>query len=147
MRPLPSDVVHLDPDVRAVVRTKIGHESVPVRDLLPYVFDWRAIEPDVPQTLYVWEGYLADVRAGRKTSTIRVDDPASPGAASWSSTMTNTLPAESTIGKLTEEAARQDGFADLAELHRALRMHYPGIEDDTPTDIVHFRLADQQRPR
>jgi len=61
--------------------------------------------------------------------------------------MTNTLPAESTIGKLTEEAARQDGFADLAELHRALRMHYPGIEDDTPTDIVHFRLADQQRPR
>jgi len=61
----------LDPDIRAVVRTKIGPprsrpgEAVPVRDFLSYVSDWRAVEPDVSQRQYVWEDRLEDIRADR----------------------------------------------------------------------------------
>ena len=141
----------LYPEIRAVVRTKIGHEAKPVRDLLPFVFDWREIEPANPQTLYVWEGYLDAIRAGSKTSTVRVDDPASVGPCrlvfdhdSQGTATTEfveiTKVVEGTAGDLTDDDARRDGFADLTELKAALTTHYPGIEDRTKVDVVHFRL-------
>lgn len=141
----------LYPEIRAVVRTKIGHETRPVRELLPYVFDWREIEPDTPQTLHVWEGYLDAIRSGSKTSTVRVDDPATVGTCrlvfdhdsqgtATSQLVEITRVVEGTAGDLTEDDARRDGFADLTELRAALATHYPGIEDRTRVDVVHFRL-------
>ncbi|MEQ3550481.1 ASCH domain-containing protein [Pseudonocardia nematodicida] len=141
----------LYPGIRAVIRTKIGHEAVPVRELLPFVFDWRELEPGVPQTLYVWEGYLDAIRAGTKTSTVRVDDPATVGPCrlvfdhdSEGTTTTQLVEitdvVEGTAGELTDDDARRDGFADLTGLTTALATHYPGIEDRTKVDVVHFRL-------
>ena len=142
----------LYPQIRAVVRTKLGHEARPVRELLPFVFDWREIEPDVPATLYVWEGYLDAIRVGTKTSTVRVDDPAMVGpcrlvfdhdseGTATTELVEITEVVEGTAGDLTDDDARRDGFADLAELKAALATHYPGIEDQTKVDVVHFRLS------
>lgn len=142
----------LYPGIRAVVRTKTGHTAVPVRDLLPYVFDQRDLEPDVPQTLYVWEGYLDSIRTGAKTSTVRVDDPATVGPCllvfdhDSEGTATTELVqitdvVEGAAGDLTDDDARRDGFADLAELRAALATHYPGIADDTKVDVIHFRAS------
>ena len=41
---------------------------------------------------------------------------------------------------LTDEHARADGFAGLAELHAALDRHYPGLAPDDDVDVVVFRL-------
>ncbi|ANY07238.1 ASCH domain-containing protein [Pseudonocardia sp. HH130630-07] len=142
----------LYPEIRAVVRTANGLAAVPVRDLLPYVFDQRALEPGVPQELHVWEGYLDAVRSGAKTSTVRVDDPATAGPCrlrfDHADTGTTTVePVDvtdvvgCTVRDLTEDDARRDGFADLAALRRALAGHYPGIDDDTPVDVIRFRRS------
>jgi len=74
----------LDPDIRAVVRTKIGPpEAVPVRDFLSYVSDWRAVEPDVSQRQYVWEDRLEDIRADRWTARSASTIPRRQGGVSW----------------------------------------------------------------
>lgn len=143
----------LYPDSRAIVRSKAGLTAVPVRDLLPYVYDWRETEPGNPQTLYVWDEYLDAIRRGAKTSTIRVDDPAAPGPCrlvfdhddeGTSTTLFAeiTSVAEGTAGGLTAEDALRDGFTSLDDLRHALETHYPGIEDGTKVDVVHFRIAE-----
>ena len=42
---------------------------------------------------------------------------------------------------LTEEQAQRDGFASLTELHKALDMHYPGLEMEDSIDVVTFELS------
>lgn len=139
----------LDPAIEFVVRGANGLVAVPVRDLLPFAYDWRAAEE--PQRLYMWEGYEAAIRDGSKLQTIRIDDPFTPGPARLvfekESGETVTLGAEVTEvravtrGDLDDDDARRDGFADLGELHHGLDQHYPGLADTDRVDVVSFVLA------
>lgn len=138
-----------DPAIQCVVRGSNGLEAVSVAELLPYAYDWRAVER--PQKLYMWEGYERAIREGTKRQTIRVDDPFYPGPAQLvfekdsgevmtiDATVTSVTPTRRR--NLTEEQARRDGFASLTELHEALDTHYPGLVMDDSVDVVTFELT------
>ncbi|WP_228717663.1 ASCH domain-containing protein [Allosaccharopolyspora coralli] len=141
-------LLDIAPTIRCVVRDANGLTAVPVRDLLPHAFDWRAAEQ--PQRLYMWEGYEDSIRDGSKRQTIRVDDPFRPGEArivfEKDSGDVVEIPADiasvntAARAALTEQDAQHDGFTDLAELHAALDQHYPGLGPEDPIDIVSFTL-------
>ncbi|MBM7815718.1 cytidine deaminase [Brevibacterium paucivorans] len=138
-----------DPAIDCVVRGSNGLEARSVSELLPHAFDWRAME--LPQKVFMWEGYESAIRDGSKRQTIRVDDPFHPGPAQLvfekESGEVITLDANVTSvvatrrRDLTEEHAQQDGFASLADLHEALDMHYPGLEMENCVDVVSFELS------
>lgn len=140
----------IDPAIQCVVRGSNGLEALTVAELLPHAYDWRAMER--PQQVFMWEGYELTIRDGSKRQTIRVDDPFRPGPAllvfEKENGETVTLDANVTSVlatrrcDLTEEHARRDGFASLADLHEALDMHYPGLEMEDSVDIVAFELSD-----
>lgn len=139
----------IDPAIQCVVRGSNGLEALSVAELLPHAYDWRAMER--PQQVFMWEGYESTIRDGSKRQTIRVDDPFRPGPAllvfEKENGETVTLDANLTSVlatrrcDLTEEHARRDGFASLADLHEALDMHYPGLEMEDSIDIVAFELS------
>lgn len=139
-----------DPSIQCVIRSHNGLEAVSVDRLLPHAFDWRAAE--LPQKIYMWEGYEPAIRSGSKRQTIRVDDPFRPGPAQLvfekESDEVVTLDANVTEVRtvsreaLTEEHAQRDGFASLAELQAALDMHYPGLTATDPVDVVTFELRE-----
>lgn len=139
------------PDIRVIIRGKGGLEAVPVTELLPHVFDWRALVPGAePQRIYFHPAYLAGFRAGTKTSTIRFQDPVRSGAAllvfetddgevSFEGEVTGLE--EKPLRELTDEDAVRDGFVDRGDLRAALADHYPGIPDDARVEIVHFACS------
>ena len=139
-----------DPAIQCVIRVSNGLEAATVSELLPHAYDWRATE--LPQKVFMWEGYEPAIRDGSKRQTIRVDDPFRPGPAQLvfekESGETSTIAATVTSVlatrrcDLTEEQAQRDGFASLAELHQALDMHYPGLEMEDNIDVVTFELSD-----
>lgn len=140
----------LDPSITCVVRTANGHAAVPVRDLLPHAYDWRAVETD-PQRIYMWEGYEELIRSGAKRQTIRIDDPFRVGPVELvfdkESGDVSTIPALVTDvctverAGLTELDAQRDGFDTLADLRSALDQHYPGLADDYTVDVVTFEVV------
>lgn len=138
----------VEPDIQCVVRGSGGLEAPTVADLLPNAFDLRAL--DAEQCLYMWEGYEEAIRSGAKRQTIRLDDPFKEGPAQIifekDSGETVTIPSQVTsvdtmkVVELTEEHAKKDGFASLAELHQALQRHYPGLSEEDPVDVVSFEI-------
>lgn len=143
------ELLNLDPAIQCVVRDSSGLKAVPVSELLPYAYDWNAVEQ--PQKIYMWEGYEASIRDGSKRQTIRIDDPFHPGPAqivfekgngevvTIDATVTSVV--ETSYRELTVEQARRDGFASLAELHQALNTHYPDLAEDDMTDVVSFEIG------
>lgn len=139
----------LDPSIACIVRTANGHAAVPVRELLPYAYSWRAVEAGA-QRIYMWEGYEQLVRSGAKRQTIRIDDPFRVGPAELvfekESGEVTTIPAIVTDVRtversaLTELDARRDGFDELADLHTALDRHYPGLAHNDTVDLVTFEV-------
>ena len=139
----------IDPAIQCIVRGSNGLEALCVSDLLPHAYDWRAME--LPQKVFMWEGYEPAIRDGSKRQTIRVDDPFRPGPAQLvfekESGEVTTVDAKVTSVistrrcDLTEEQAQRDGFASLTELHKALDMHYPGLEMEDNIDVVTFELS------
>lgn len=140
----------LDPSIACIVRTANGHTAVPVRELLPYAYDWQAVEAG-PQRIYMWEGYEELIRSGSKQQTIRIDDPFRVGQAEAvfekESGEVTTIPAVVTDVRtversgLTELDAQRDGFDTLADLHAALDQHYPGLSDHDTVDLVTFEVG------
>ena len=52
-----------------------------------------------------------------------------------------------TVGELTDEDARLDGFSNREELINALRGHYKYVNDDSPAHVIVFRLVERfERP-
>lgn len=143
-------VFDLDPSIRFVLREPSGLATRSAAELLPFAYDWHAVKE--PQRIYMWEGYEQMVRSGAKTQTVRVDDPFWPGAAqivfersggevvALPATVTEVL----TIARsaLTEEIARCDGFATVAEIQDDLERHYPGLGAQEPVDVVRFVLGE-----
>lgn len=139
----------LDPAIACIVRGPGGLEAIEVRELLPHAYHWRAA--DELQRIHMWPGYEERIRSGAKQHTIRVDDPFRVGPAvlvfGQEDGTTVTLDAEVNgvdrlpRAQLTEEHAANDGFASLDQLHRALEMHYPGLDDHAEVDVVAFHLT------
>lgn len=138
-----------DPAIVCVVRTSAGLEPLTAADLLPHAH-LPGAESGV-QRINMWEWYEGIVRDGSKRQTIRIDDPFRPGpalivfdkAGGGSTVLGAVVDSVVPVARrdLTEEIARRDGFADLAELNAALDRHYPGLGDDALTDVVTFRLS------
>ncbi|MGN7157704.1 ASCH domain-containing protein [Dietzia cercidiphylli] len=130
-----------------IVRTANGHAAMPVRDLFPYAYNWRAVKAG-PQRIYKWEGYEELIRSGAKRQTIRIDDPFRAGPAevvfekdSGEVTAIPTIVTDvRTVERsgLTELDVQRDGFETLADLHSALDQHYPSLADDDTVDLVTF---------
>ncbi|QUH01739.1 ASCH domain-containing protein [Saccharopolyspora erythraea] len=137
---------------RVVVHGPNGLEAVGIRELLPHAFDWHAYEPGGPgPALHMHPAYLDAVRAGAKTTTVRVHDPVSPGpvrlvfdGGGGTSTRIDAVVTEvraASLRELTDEDARRDGFDDRQALLEALELHYPGIAPATRVDVVRFETA------
>jgi cytidine deaminase len=136
------------PEIRVVLRREIGLVSVPVVDLLPYAFDQRTLGQ---QVLYMDADYLDAVRGGTKQTTMRVHDPVAPGPVRFVFAGVNgdtsveavvTRVESRVVTDLGDADAVRDGFADRVALLEALRRHYPGLDESTELDIVHFRVTD-----
>jgi cytidine deaminase len=137
------------PDIRVVVRGRAGLASMPIRDLLPYAFDQRALGQ---QALYLDAAYLDAVRSGAKQTTIRVHDPVDPGPIRFVVERDGEEPVtvaalvtrveSKPVAELDDADAVRDGFADRGALLAALERHYPGLDPSTAVDVVHFRLSD-----
>ncbi|MER6448048.1 ASCH domain-containing protein [Streptomyces venezuelae] len=101
-----------------------------------------------PQTLYFHPDYLDAVRAGRKTTTVRLRDRVETGPVSLVFELAEELAlpgvvkrvTAKTVAELSDADARADGFDDLAALQGALRYHYPGIGPADDVTVVHFTL-------
>jgi hypothetical protein len=93
--------------------------------------------------------YLELVRSGAKRTTIRFRDPFKRGGADliFETDPAVVLPAQITrvsrkrVADLTDEDARADGFADLAELMERLRGHYDDLQPTDEIDVVYFDLT------
>ena len=141
----------IDPSIRFVMREAAGLTTRTARELLPSAFDQTVLE--APQRIHMWEGYEPLIRSGAKRQTLRVDDPFRPGPATLvfekADGQVVDMPAEVTAvrslssGELTEDDAVRDGFTTLAELRTALDRHYPGLDAESPVDVVTFELTAQ----
>jgi cytidine deaminase len=138
------------PGIRVLIPTADGIRSIAAADLLPHAYIWTARPSAAPgQTLYFHPGHLDAVRAGTKTTTVRLRDPVALGPVDlvFELDAEVRLPAEVTgvrpkrFAELTEADALADGFRDLDELHGRLRFHHPDIAPDDDVVIVHFRLT------
>lgn len=102
------------------------------------------------QTIDFHPDYLAPVRAGTKTTTVRYRETITPGRATLvfagkettskvAATVTEVVPRR--LSDLTDADARADGFADRAELVERLRaLHYPDMPDDADITVVRFTV-------
>ncbi|WP_216404656.1 ASCH domain-containing protein [Arcanobacterium phocae] len=134
-----------DPAITCVMRDDAGlHEALASQ--LPM----RECTALAPQQINMWEGYETLVMSGQKKQTIRLDDPFVVGPAqivfdkdSGRVIVDAVVTAVRTckLPELTEDDARRDGFASLAELYSALHQHYPQLPADPPVDIVTYELA------
>lgn len=134
-------LLDLHPDAHVVVPGDAGPRTVPVRALLPDSYR----QPDAaPERLVRFSAaYYDDVAAGRKTTTVRHDDPVVTGPA-WlvfeedGDVPVRRLPGvvESVEPRLLDPAVPTD-----AALHRSLLRHYPALPPDAALDVVTFRVV------
>jgi cytidine deaminase len=131
-------LLDLHPDVLVAIPADGGPLVRPVRKLLPDAF----LHPDSVARRIVRfnKRYYEPIVAGRKTSTIRYDDPIAPGPAIFyfeddeacrtlSGTVTGTE--RHPLDKLTAVQAQ------------GLRSHYPGLPSDADVDVVTFTVEVQ----
>ncbi|MER6677282.1 ASCH domain-containing protein [Streptomyces sp. NPDC000983] len=140
-------LLDLHPDVTVAVPTDDGPALRPIRNLLPDTY----FHPDADARRIVRfnKRYYEDIAAGRKTSTVRHDDPIALGSAIFlfeDDAVHRTLNGTVTgierhrLDRLTTEQARLDGFTSLDEFKKGLQDHYPGLPSDAEVDLVTFTI-------
>jgi cytidine deaminase len=95
-------------------------------------------------------GHLAAVRDGSKRVTMRFGDPVRVGSALLVFELDDeiSLPGRivstvtKTVGGITDEEAREDGFAGAAEVLPGLRDYYPELRLTDEIVIVRFEVDD-----
>ena len=135
------------PDIHVLVPTAGGIRALPVSDLLPHTYRWRAHEV---QRLRFRGDHLAAVRDGRKRVTMRFNDPVQVGPALLVFELDDEVFIHgyiaSTVAKpiraLTDEDARADGFGSAVEVLPGLRDYYPDLTEDDEIVIVRFELTE-----
>ena len=144
-------IYDLSPAIHFIVREPNGLTTRTAAELLPFAYDWRAAE--LPQKIYMWEGYESVIRSGAKQQTIRIDDPFRLGPADLvfekedgdvvSIAASVTAVRSVSRDELTEDDAKLDGFDSLSDLHAALDQHYPGLQPSSGIDVVSFDVRDR----
>lgn len=125
-----------------------GPTRVRVSSLLPGAF-LRADASARPRVVSFSAQYFDDVVQGRKTSTLRFDDPTAIGAVTFvfefddgprtlSGEVTGIRPA-SMRQLMEEDDDAIDGAGSGAALLAALRRHYPGLTSSSRMEKVSFR--------
>ncbi|OJX73975.1 ASCH domain-containing protein [Leifsonia sp. 71-9] len=142
-------LLDLHPDVLVAVPTPAGPQLRPIRKLLPdtYVFP----DADGSRIVRFHKRHYETVASGRKTVTVRHDDPIALGPALFvfedddeHRTLRGTVTTveRRTFDTLTAEHARLEAGATLAELRSGLLQHYPGLSGDDEVEVVGFVLED-----
>lgn len=140
-------LIDIHPDILVAVPTEAGAQLRPIRKLLPdtYVFP----DANARRIVRFNKRYYDDVATGRKTATVRYDDPITVGAALFvfeDGDAHRTLPGVVTgveryaLDRLTHEQARLEPDATLAGLKDGLKAHYPDMPDDAEVDVVTFAV-------
>lgn len=135
------------PDIHVIVPIGEGHQVVQTGDLLPYTYRWQTQQL---QRLRFRATHLSAVRDGSKRVTMRWRDPVQVGPAllvfefddefSLLGRITSTV--SKPIGSITDEEAREDGFASAADVLPGLRDYYPELQSSDEIVIVRFGVDD-----
>ncbi|UJH70275.1 ASCH domain-containing protein [Ornithinimicrobium sp. INDO-MA30-4] len=147
-------VMHdLHPDIDVIVPTHDGVNMLPVRHLLPDAF----IHPDAyaARLLRFNKRYTESVMSGEKSSTVRFNEPLSPGPVTivFEDHKDHlTVPAVVTdietfpFSSLTAQQASQPPQTDMSTFRSALQQHYPnGIPQNANVDVITFRVETGHR--
>lgn len=125
------------PDICVLVPGEDGIRSVSVRELLPYSY----VQPDEDPARFVRfsRRYLDDIRAGRKTRTIRWRDPVPLGPTTF------VFEDAEHLGFVTMPGVIDDvhpiRLSDLdTEYQGGLRAHYPDMPADPQLTEVRFHI-------
>lgn len=123
--------------------------AVPVRSLLPRAYAW----PDAPAPRVVrFSGRYRDaMTAGRKTATIRYEDPQGTGPTTFVFEDEHadgfvTTPAVVTsvvrkrVAEIDADDARDEDAGSVEALRAGLRGHYPRLRDDDVVEVARFSL-------
>ncbi|MCA2216561.1 ASCH domain-containing protein [Jidongwangia harbinensis] len=135
------------PDIQVIVPTGADVRVVPIGDLLPHTYRWPAQQV---QRLRFRAGHLPAVRDGSKRVTMRYADPVQVGPAllvfefdeeiSLPGRITSTMAKR--LDRVTDDEAREDGFAGAADVLPGLRDYYPGLQPGDEIVIVRFDVDD-----
>ena len=146
-------LLDLHPDIVVAVPTPAGPQLRPIRKLLPDTYFF----PDAQARRVVRfnKRYYDDVATGRKTVTVRYDDPIALGAALFvfeddeaNRTLTGTVTSieRHALNTLTAEHAKLSNGTDITQLRSVLEEHYPEMPDDAEVDVVAFSLDPDVSP-
>lgn len=140
------------PGCNVIVPTGRGPDLVPVRDLLPYAYEFPEADPDHANRnrfIRFNPRYYDAVVAGRKTATTRYDDPTGVGPAwlvfefddryRYLHCTVDSIGSKR-FGEISDDDARLEGASTGDELRDGLRHHYPAVDGDSRVDVVRFHL-------
>jgi cytidine deaminase len=133
------------PEIKVVVPTVDGQRVLPIGDLLPHTVRWQDHQQ---QRLRFRATHLPAVRDGSKRVTMRFEDPVQVGPALLVFEFDDevTLPGRitSTVAKridcITDDEAREDGFAGAADVLPGLLGYYPQLQSASEIVIVRFEV-------
>ncbi len=131
------------PAIRVMIPTEDGVEAVTASDLLPHSYHWKA---EQVQRLRFRSSHFEAVRNGTKRLTMRFRDPVTVGPAmlvfEFDKEVTLAGRVLSTtahrVDEVTDEQARQDGFANTSEVLPRLRGYYPDLQPSDELVLVTF---------
>lgn len=140
-------LLDLHPDVFVAVPTDDGPTLRPIRELLPDAYFFPGT--DARRIVRFNKRYYEDIATGRKTSTVRHEDPIALGPAVFlfeddeaHRTLNGTVTGveRHRLDRLTADQARRDGFTSIDQLKQALQGHYPDLPSDAEVECVTFTV-------
>lgn len=142
-------MLDLHPDIHVVVPSDGDLAVHPIRDLLPFAYRATSYATG-PRVVHFASRYFQDVASGRKTVTVRRDDPIQPGPVIFVFDDGDGLRRldgiidtvrSTTAGELTPEDARGEDLPDPASLRARLLDHYPDLSDEDSVQVAEFHLG------
>lgn len=145
-------LLDLHPDVYVIVPSGDAQapQAVPVRDLLPHSYRAPGASGAL-RVVYFHPRHLDDIKAGRKTTTIRHREPIVPGPAVFVfddgerlQRLDGSVDRVETrrLAELTNEDARREALPDADALRAGLRGQYADLDDDDLLEIAAFHVTD-----
>ncbi|WP_435738650.1 ASCH domain-containing protein [Cellulosimicrobium sp. PMB13] len=140
-------LLDLHPDVLVAVPTPTGPQVRPIRALLPDTYFFP--DADARRLVRFNKRHYDAIASGRKTVTIRYDDPIAVGAALFvfeddaehrtlEGTVTGVEPHR--LDRLTPEHARLQPGTTMTELRESLMSYYPEMPPTAEIHVVTFSL-------
>lgn len=146
-------LLDLHPDILVAVPTPTGPQLRPIRKLLPDTYFFP--DANARRVVRFNKRYYDEVVAGRKTVTVRYDDPIALGPALFvfeddeeNRTLTGVITSieRHPLDSLTAEQAKLPSDSDITEFKSGLQKHYPDMPHDAQVDVVSFSLTSNDGP-